>query len=124
MTYEISIDREQNIVRAEAAGVMNLQTRKEMLRSIHESLLATDFSRVIIDLRETKFNPDEPVSGAFELIDYMKSIGLSQSAKFAFIHSSKEYPRSAFEQFATIAGFNIKYFLETAEGIKWLKESA
>jgi len=120
LKYCLDIDDDNKIVKATATGLLNLVKRKEMLRSIQQILTSTGFLNVIIDLQETRLDPDEPVSGAFELIAYMKEIGFSPDVKLAFIALVNEYHRDYFEEFAKRGGFSIRYFQTSEDALVWL----
>lgn len=120
MEYSLKIDHENRIVKVKATGLLNQVGRKGMLDSIAIELSSNNFSKALIDLTSTTIRASEPVSGAFELIEYMKAIGIKSETKLAFISVSAEYHRKYFEEYARLGGFDIRYFKNSDDALAWL----
>jgi len=121
MNYDIEIDSKNKIIKVKATCLLNQDVRKEILLAVAGQLGISYFSRVIIDLTESTFNPDEMMVGAIELTNFMRSIGIKSHVKFAFIYSEAESHRKYFENVAQLDGFNLRYFRSFNEALEWLK---
>lgn len=123
MGYKLLVDTVGRIIEIRASGLLNQVLRKEILDTIARELSSNAFDKALLDLTETSINPAEPVSGAFELIDYMKSIGITPDTKLAFISIGAEYHRNYFEEFARRGGFSIRYFKNRDDALGWLGQT-
>lgn len=121
MSYDIEIDSNNKIIKVNVTGLLNQDVRKEILLALAIQLEVINFSRVIIDVTESTFNPAEPILGALELTNFMRSIGIKSHVKIAFIYSEAENHRKYFENVAQLDGFNLKYFKNLDEASEWLK---
>lgn len=122
MNYKSEFDSENEIINVKVNCLLDQGVRKEILLAVASQLLVSGFSRVIIDLTESTFNPDEPMVGAFDLTNFMRSIGIKQNVRLAFIYSEAEKHRKYFENVAQSDGFNLQYFKSLNKAIEWLRQ--
>lgn len=122
MNYALELDSKYKTIKVKVTCLLNQNVRKEILLAVASQLEVSGFSKVIIDLTESTFNPAEPMVGALDLTNYIRSIGIKAHVKFAFIYSEAESHRKYFENVAQLGGFNIKYFKSLNEATTWLKE--
>ena len=120
MNYTIELNQKNKTIEVKAACLLDQGIRKKILLAVSRRLETSGFSRVLIDLTESTFNPSEMMTGALELTDYLRSIGIKPHVKFAFIYSDAESHRKYFENVAQSFGFNIQYFKRRNEAIAWL----
>ena len=120
MNYSLEISSDSQTITVKVTCLLNQDIRKEILLDIACQLARNDLSKVIIDLTESTFNPDEPMVGAMDLTDYMRSIGIGPDARFAFVYSEAESHRKYFEHIAQLDGFNIRYFKDMDAAVAWL----
>ncbi|MCB2183044.1 MAG: hypothetical protein KQH63_13500 [Desulfobulbaceae bacterium] len=121
MDFDLEIDSKYKIIKVKASCLLNQELRKEILSAIAGHLKINNFSRVIIDLTESTFNPAEPMIGALDLTNYMRIIGIQSHVKLAFIYAEAENHRQYFENVAQLEGFNIRYFKSNKEALAWLQ---
>ncbi len=121
MNYDIEPDSKNQIIRVKVTCLLNQDIRKEILLAVASQLVLSDFSRVIIDLTESTFSPEESMVGALDLTHFMRSIDIKPDVKFAFIYSEAESHRKYFENVAQSDGFNLKYFKNLNNALVWLK---
>ena len=62
------------------------------------------------------------MTGAIDLANDMRTLGILPHIKFAFIYSEAESHRKYFEKVAQFDGFNLKYFKSLNEATSWLKK--
>lgn len=122
MNYDLELDSKNNIVKAKVHCLLNQDIRKEILLAITSQLEISNYSKVIIDLTHSTFNPAESMVGALDLTNYMRSIGMKPHVKLAFIYSEAESHRKYFENVAQAIGFNLQYFKSFNEATAWLNE--
>ncbi len=120
MDYSLEADSQQQTIKVKVSGLLNQQIRKEILSAVANQLIITQFSRVIVDLTKSSFNPAEPITGALDLTNYMRILGIQPHVKFAFVYLDSESHRKYFETVAQIDGFNLRYFKNYAEATAWL----
>jgi len=120
MNIDIQLDTKNSLIRLKATGLLSQDARKGILLAVAEQLRRSDLSRVVVDLTETHFDPDEMMVGALELTKFMQSIGIKPEAKIAFIYSEAESHRKHFENVAQLGGFTIKYHKSFEEALRWL----
>ncbi|MFC1868991.1 hypothetical protein ACFL0H_12780 [Thermodesulfobacteriota bacterium] len=121
MNYALELDSKYQIIKVKVTCLLNQEVRKNILLEVASQLSVSNFSRVIIDLTESTFNPAEPMVGAIDLTNYMRNIGIQPHVKFAFIYSDAETHRKYFENVAQIDGFNLRYFKNFNEATAWLE---
>ena len=122
MDYKIKVNEEDRRLEVKVTCLLNQEIRKEILNKVSTQLKVNNFYRVLIDLIDSQFNLDQPMVGALELSNYMKTIGIPANAKFAFVYSEAEAHRKYFENVAQICGFNIRYFKSLDQALTWLME--
>ena len=122
MNYDIELDSKNKTIKIKVTCLLNQDVRKEILLTVASQLGIRGFSKVIIDLTGSTFNPDEPMVGALDLTIYMRNIGIKPHVKFAFIYSEAENHRKYFENVAQSNGFNIRYFTSLNEATTWLNQ--
>ena len=122
MDYNIELNSKDETIEVNASCLLNQDIRKKILLAVARRLKTSDFSKVLIDLTESTFNPSEMMTGALELTDYLRSIGIKPHVKFAFIYSDAESHRKYFENVAQSFGFNIQYFKSRKEAEAWLNQ--
>jgi hypothetical protein len=92
------------------------------LTAVADQLEKTDFSKVLIDLTESTFDPAEKMTGALDLLNFMRSLGIKPEVKLAFTYSDGEHYRKYFEQLAReFDGRNLKYFKSLDNAHEWLE---
>ena len=121
MNYNIELDSKNQTIKVKVTCLLNQDIRKEILLAVTSQLDMSGFSRVIIDLTESTFNPGESMVGALDLTNFMRSIGIKPHIKFAFIYSEAESHRKYFENVAQSDGFNLQYFKNFNDAEAWLK---
>ena len=121
MDFVIEPDSKNQIIRVKTACLLTQDKRKLILLEITRQLNITGFSKVMIDLTESSFNPDEPMTGALELTNFLRSLGIQPHVKFAFIYSGAESHRKYFENVAQSDGFNLRYFNSLNKAVLWLE---
>jgi hypothetical protein len=121
MNYDLELDSKNQTIKAKVTCLLNQDIRKEILLAVANQIGITGFSRVAIDLTESTFNLDEPMVGAFELTNFMRSLGIKPHVKFAFIYSDAESHRKYFENIAQFDGYNLQYFKSHSTATTWLK---
>lgn len=122
MKYDLKIDSKCKTVKVKVTCLLNQEVRKEILFAVVSQLGMVNFSKVLIDLRESRFDPTEPMAGAIELTNFMRFIGIKPHVKFAFIYSEAESHRKYFENVAQCDGLNFKYFKSINDAEVWLDQ--
>lgn len=122
MDYSICNDSDKQIINIKVTCLLNQDIRKKILAEIVHLVYSSGFQRVLIDLTESSFNEDEPMTGALELTTHMMTIGISPQTKIAFIFSEAEYHRKYFESVASTTGFNLRYFRDQDAARNWLNQ--
>lgn len=122
MKYDLELDSKCKTVKVKVTCLLNQEVRKEILLAVVSQLGLVNFSKVLIDLRESRFDPNEPMAGAFELTNFMRSVGIKPHVKFAFIYSEAERHRKYFENVAQCDGLNFKYFKSVHDAKVWLDQ--
>jgi len=110
MNYDIELDSKNQTIKVKVTCLLNQDIRKEILLAVASQIGISVFPRVLIDLTESTFNPDESMVGAMDLTNFMRSIDIMPHVKFAFIYSEAESHRKYFENVAQYGGFNLQYF--------------
>lgn len=121
MNYDLEIDQEQQTISVHVHCLLDQEIRKEILLVIASQVNLTHFSRVIIDLTKSSFNPAEPITGALDLTSFMRAIGIPPHVKLAFLYADSERHRKYFENAAQCDGFNLRYFKNLDEAMAWLE---
>lgn len=83
MGYKIERDEVKRLVRVNVFGPLGQDVRIQVLMEVFNVLTQFGYSSVLVDVREVKIDPDEPVSNAHELVDFMKRIGFKPDVKMA-----------------------------------------
>ncbi len=118
---DLEIDSENRLIKFQVTCLLTQDIRKEILLSIANQLMITKYSRVLIDLTDSSFNPNEPMVGAMALTKFMETIGIQPHVKIAFVYSEAETHRKYFERVAGLEGFNLRYFKNRNKAFKWLE---
>lgn len=121
MNYKIELDPTNKIIKVNIFCELSQNIRKQILLSVVEQIDLTGFKKILIDTRRSKFDQDELMTGAVDLTNFFKTIGISPKVKFAFIYSEAERHRKYFENIAQLGGFNLRYFRAVGEALEWLK---
>lgn len=121
MDYELTLDLKQQAIRVKVICLLNQEIRKEILAAVADQARKSGFSKVLVDVTKSTFDPAEPMVNALDLIRYMRSLGLPADVKLAFIYADSERHRKYFESVAQMEGFNIRYFKDGKEAEEWLK---
>jgi len=120
MKYAIERDDKEKAINVKMTGLLGPAIRKEVLSVIANEVKITNYFKVMIDVTEATFDPQEPVLNALALIDHIRSLGIEIRVKFAFIYKDAEMQRKFFANMAQSKGINIKYFTEFNAAKKWL----
>ena len=120
MGYKIERDEVKRLVRVNVFGPLGQDVRIQVLMEVFNVLTQFGYSSVLVDVREVKIDPDEPVSNAHELVDFMKRIGFKPDVKMAFVYSESVIHRKYFETVSNMQGLNIKYAESHDQAYEWL----
>lgn len=121
MDYTLEIDQKNQTLLIRATCELNQEIRKSILQDIARQLKKNDFSRALIDLRETTFDYHTPMTGAAELTAYMKVLNIPAQTKLAFLYTEAGPHRKHYEQVSQQAGYNVRYFKTLNDALTWLK---
>ncbi|MFC1523904.1 hypothetical protein ACFL6N_03855 [Thermodesulfobacteriota bacterium] len=122
MDYTTANIIEFKLIEFTVNGLLSEEIRKEILMNAAGALSVAGYNRLLIDLVDTEFKANEPVTGALTLVTYMRKIGFPPMTRMAFIYSDAESHRKYFENVAQADGFHLKYFKNRDEAIEWLCE--
>lgn len=122
MEFTTNIDHQDKTIVINASCLLTQDIRKNILSVVAVHLDNSSYDRVLVDLRNSSFNPAEPMTGALELAAYMASIGISSTVKIAFLFEEAERHRKYFEGVANTSGFNVKYFRNMDTAVAWLHQ--
>ena len=122
MGYTVSRLAEQEIVEVTVTGALDPEIRKEILARSSDALRYAAYHRLLIDVLESEFDPDEAMSNALPLVGILRSLEFPPQARIAFLYREAEEHRKFFEQAAQSGGFNLRYFRDRGEALAWLGE--
>lgn len=122
MDFSLEIDHNDHTVKIKAACKLSQPIRKKILLKIADQLKKYDYSKALIDLAESSFDYNTPMTGALELTAFMETIGIPGHAKIAIIYSEAEAHRKYYEKASQDAGYNVLYFKNLNDAMAWLKK--
>ncbi len=121
MNYTFRMDEQtQTVVVAIPCILLTLEIRKEILLGVARSLKNFHFTKVLIDLTAASCQQDEPMTGALELVNFMRTLGIPPHTKLAFVCPETNEYRHYFEDVAQIDGWNLQYFPDPQTATTWL----
>jgi len=124
MAFTIESDSKKQVVEVKVSGLLNQKIRKEILLTVAGQLRINNFSKVIIDVTASVFDPDETMIGAWDLANYIRDIGVNPKVRWAFIYKDGESHRKYFEKVAEKEGLSIRYFKNRNNALEWLAISS
>lgn len=119
--YEIDSDKTMKV---DVEGQLDNNIRMQILRAIADESKAGNCSAAIIDLRQSTFNPSEPIEGAVKLAMHMSDLGISPDTKLALVYEGAEVHRATFEKVTQKIGYRLRYFRNPDDAFEWLNDSA
>ena len=122
MAFTITHIEDLEIIEVSVEGKLSQDLRKEILLASVNELKKANYKRLFIDLSQTLFDTETPLTGALTLITYIRSLGLPPQAKMAFLYSDSETHRRFFESVAQSEGYQLRYFCNGSQTIEWLYE--
>ncbi len=122
MSYTIDTQSAPDILKLSVKETLTQALRKEILAVVATQLKVRQVTRVMIDLTRADFNPKEPMVGAWELVNYMKTLGIDETVRFAFLYDDAEEHRKYFENLAQMDGLNLRYFRDYIDAHVWLHD--
>lgn len=123
MSYKLTLDSKDKIVNVSVDCLLDNSIRMEILNEVSNQFNLNNYTRAIIDLRESRFNPSEPIKGAVDLTIYLNKIRMNQDAKLAFIYVDAETHRKTFEQISQKFRYQVRYFKSIDEAYSWFRGS-
>jgi hypothetical protein len=123
MEYKIKRLSDLEIIELTVSSTLNHDTRKESYLKAVCELNTSGFSRLLIDVTNSKVSPDYTSGNSFDLINYMGSLETKNHPKTAFLSTHVEDAHKNFVKFARIIGkAYIKDFKNRDKAIVWLRE--
>lgn len=123
MYYTFEIDKEAKLIRIRATCLLTQEIRKQILLTAANQIQIHGFSKVLIDVTESTFQPDESMINALDLVNYLRFLGIPLFARLALICVDLGEHRKYFESVAQSDGVNLRYFKDEKSGLAWLEQS-
>ncbi len=125
MNYIIQLDEENKIITAVAKGEWDSETDNTMIRQIMEMVNVTGVQKVLLDIRELRFN--FPIIQIFERVKEMRMERMKfnkTSAKAAIVYLTEdvklEEDMTFFENAARNCNLPYQVFKDVEEATSWL----
>jgi len=94
--------------------------REKLLLDALFTMKGKRYSRLLLDVRQSVFGPNEQQTDALQIVNMMRRIGFSENDRIALLQQGNDHRRLFFEKIATVDGFDLKYFTDQSEAIFWL----
>ena len=121
MSFTLEILHDEKCVHIKVSGLINMDLRHEILTCAVNALNEHGYLRLFIDVSDTQFNPNEMMTRAIALVNFMTELDFPQKCRIAFFYLSDEEYRKFFECAAQTAGFDLNYFGSEKAAFEWLK---
>jgi hypothetical protein len=105
-------------------GQLDNNIRMQILRAIADESNDENCVAAIIDLRQSTFNPAEPIEGAVKLAMHMSDLGISPNTKLALVYKGAKVHRATFEKVTQKIGYQLRYFKTPNDAHLWFNYSA
>lgn len=120
LSYSVSRLADRDIVEVTVLGPLDAGIRKEILVRSADALRYAGYHRLLVDVLEAAFDPDEAMSNALPLVGLLQALEFPPRARIAFLYKEAEEHRKFFEQAAQTGGFNLRYFRDREAAVTWL----
>lgn len=120
MGYSIIDIPSLKIVEVTVDGLLDLDTKEQVLSKSFLAILRKNYERLMIDIDNT-FSPlNQTMTDALYLTSFMKTIGFHESIRLALVSKKKEDIHLYLESATMAQGVNLKYFNNREQAITWL----
>ncbi len=123
MSFTLTLDDDAKLIRVDVEGLLNNDLRKDILSEVSTTLIITKYEKVLIDLLQTDFDLNEPMTKSLQLVKFLNEVGITKQIKLAFLYSGFESYRKHFEKIAQSLGQSIRYFKSRDDALFWLLHS-
>lgn len=122
MSYSIEILTTEKAVQITVNGTLTMDLRQRVLEEAAAALKKHSLCWLYIDVSNTQFEPDEMMTRAISLVNYMSELDFPDNCRIAFFYLDAEEYRKFFECAAQTAGFNLCYFGSREAAFEWLRK--
>ena len=122
MEYTIVKQTDIETVVVKASGLINSTVAAKMAIDAGIIIRSSGFQRCLFDLTDTQIDPNQTMTGMYLFVEKFKMAGIDKKTRIAGLQRATSEHRRQLEKAASFEGFNLKYFTDKSEAIRWLSE--